>query len=316
MSPSSRRRRGPWKRPPLWILAAAVALGLVAMLDFRIEAGVDLALFYAVAVAGAGWWLGRRYAIIAAALSTGLWIAAELGRLPPGEARRFTIWNGITRLIILLFVGLAAARVRADKRRLGRSRRHLEEEINRARMDRPTDLLNGRGFLERFDREIGEPSHRGLPCALAAIDVDGFRRYQDDHDVAAAEDLARRVATVVRKAIRASDTPARLGLDEFAISFWDVERDVVEKTLRRIISGIAALAAEDPEARVSASIGVAYFLEPPGDPREALRQAEKALHLARDSGRGILHVWQQEIEDQDPAAEAAPGEPVAPSAEG
>ncbi len=203
--------------------------------------------------------------------------------------------------------------MRADKRRLGRSRRHLEEEITRARMDLPTDLLNARGFLERFDREIGEPSHRGLPCALAAIDVDGFRRYQDDHEVAAVDDLARRVATVVRKAIRASDTPARLGPDEFAVSFWDVEREVVEKTLRRIISGIASLAAEDPEARVSASIGVAYFFEPPRDPNEALRRAEKALHLARDSGRGILHVWQQEVEDDPAFAPPAPNAPTAPA---
>ena len=313
MSPPSRRRRGPWRRPALWIVGAAAAIGLVGLLDSRVEAGVDLSIFYAAAVAAAGWWLGRRYSIIAAAISTALWITAELGRLPPGEARRFTIWNGITRLIIFLFVGLAAARVRADKRRLGRSRRHLEDEITRARMDVATDLLNSRGFVERFDREIGEPFHRGLPCALAAIDVDGFRRYQDDHDVAATDALALRVATIVRKAIRASDTPARLGPDEFAISFWDVEREVVEKTLRRIISGIAAIAAEDPEARVSASIGVAYFFEPPGDPHEALRQAEKALHLARDTGRGVLHVWEQEVEDPLPGVPSAPAEPAAES---
>jgi diguanylate cyclase (GGDEF)-like protein len=289
-----------------WIVAAAAALGLAGLLDSRVEAGVDLSIFYAAAIAGIGWWLGRRYAIIAAAISTGLWMNAELSRLPPGEARRFTIWNGITRLIIFLFVGLASARVRADKRRLGRSRRHLEDEIMRARLDGATDLLNSRGFVERFDRDIGAPSHRGLPCALAAIDVDGFRRYQDEHEIAAVDALARRVATVVRKAVRASDTPARLGPDEFAVSFWDVEREVVEKTLRRIISGIASLAAEDPEARVSASIGVAYFLEPPADPQEALRRAEKALHLARDTGRGILHVWEQEAEDIATPEPAAP----------
>ena len=107
-----------------------------------------------------------------------------------------------------------------------------------------------------------------------------------------------------RSCARRSAPPTRprgSGRDEFAVSFWDVEREVVEKTLRRIISGIASLAAEDPEARVSASIGVAYFFEPPRDPNEALRRAEKALHLARDSGRGILHVWQQEVED-DPAS--------------
>jgi predicted signal transduction protein with EAL and GGDEF domain len=85
-----------------------------------------------------------------------------------------------------------------------------------------------------------------------------------------------------------------------------VEREVIEKTLRRVISGIAALAADDPEAHVSAAVGVAYFPTAPDDPQEALRQSEKALHLARDSGRGTLHVWvSEETKAPAPAAPAA-----------
>jgi diguanylate cyclase (GGDEF)-like protein len=262
---------------------------------------VDLSLFYVAVVGGTGWWLGRRYAAIAASIAGISWTLSDLGRRAPAEVR-FSIWNGLTHLVLFLFVGLAVARVHSDQRRLRRSRRVLEEEILRARTDLPTELVNGRGFLERIDRRLGDPLYRGLSFALASIDIDGFRRYRDEHAVAAADALAKRITAVLRKAIRASDTPARVARDEFAVAFWDVEREVVEKTLRRVISGIAALAADDPEARVSAAVGVAFFPVAPEDPQEALRQSEKALHLARDSGRGTLYVWQ----DEHPAQPAPP----------
>ena len=85
-----------WKRPPLWIAAAAGALLVAGWLDMRVTTDVDLSLFYAAAVAGAGWWLGRRYAAIAAVLASASWTFAELGRKPPAETR-FAVWNGITR---------------------------------------------------------------------------------------------------------------------------------------------------------------------------------------------------------------------------
>jgi len=301
---SPRRRRGPWKRPLLWVVGATGAILLVGWLDSRTEANVDLSLFYAGAVAGAGWWLGRRYAAIAGSLAAVLWTLAELARQPP-DAARFAVWNGLTRLALFLFVGLSTARLHSDRRRLSRSRRVLEEEILRARTDLPTELLNGRGFLEKIDRDIDHPQHRGVSFALASIDIDGFRHYRDQHAVEAGDALARRIAGVLRKTIRASDTAARVSRDEFAIAFWDVEREAVEKTLRRIISGVAALAADDPEARVSAAVGAAFFASSPQDPQEALRQSEKALHLARDSGRGTLYVWEEQAEEEPTSVPAA-----------
>ena len=254
--------------------------------------GADLSLLYAAVLAGAGWWLGRRYAAIGAAAATASWLAAELARRPSAEAR-FAVWGAITRLFLFAFVGVAMGLLRSNRRRLRRSRRFLEEEIERARTDPETELLNARGFLERLDRDISRPARPGTPWALAAIDVDGLRRYRDEHAVPAEEALVRRIAGVLRRSIRASDTAARLGHQEFAVSFRDVEREAVEKTLRRAISGIAALAADDPEARVSASIGVAFFTTAPEDPKEALRQAEKALHVARETGSGALFVHEE-----------------------
>jgi diguanylate cyclase (GGDEF)-like protein len=284
--PARGRHRGGWSRPPLWIAAGVAAILIVGLLDRRTQADADLALFYGAAVAGVGWWLGRRYAILAGTLAGLSWTVADLARRPQGDAR-FALWNGLTHLTIFLFIGLAMARIRADSRRLGRSRRVLEEEILLARTDPVTDLPNSRGFLESLDRELSDPRRRGLSLSLACIDIDGFRTYQGRHESSENEQLVCRIAGVLRRAIRASDLAARLDRDEFAIAFRDVGPDVIEKTLRRVIAGVEALGGEDREAPLSATVGVVHFTDPPEDPREALQLTEKALHEAHATEQTI-----------------------------
>lgn len=252
-------------------------------------------------LASAGWWLGRRYAAIAAVLAAISWFTADLARRPSSEAR-FAGWGGVTRLCLFVFIGVATGILRSNQRRLRRSRRSLEEEIERARTDVVSKLLNPRGFVERLEHELAAPARTGEPWALAAIEIQGLRRYRTDHEVSAEEVLVRRVAAVLRRSIRASDTAARLGEEQFAVSFHDVEKETVEKTLRRVISGIAALAVEDPDARLSTAIGVAFFTAPPDDPKEAFRQAEKALQIARETGSGALFVHEQETPAAAPLA--------------
>src|SRR5262249_9269158 len=117
MSRYRRRRREGWKRPPLWIAMILAALALCTFIDSRETADADFSLFYIAAVAAAGWFLGRRHAIVAALLATAGWTYADVIRRPP-ELARFAYWNGFTRLVIFGFAGFLMARVRADERRL------------------------------------------------------------------------------------------------------------------------------------------------------------------------------------------------------
>lgn len=287
MSRYRRRRREVWKRPPLWIALILAALALCAFIDTRETADADFSLFYLVAVAAAGWFLGRRYGLVAAVLAAAAWTYADTIRRPP-ELVRFAYWNGFTRLAIFVFAGLVMARIRSDERRLRRSRRVLEEEIIRARTDVATDLPNARGFLERLDREMSDSKHIGISFGLACIDIEGLEKYRDGHEAGSEDDLLRAIALVLRRAVRASDIPARLDRDEFAVAFWDVERDALEKTLRRVVAGVEAISAEDPRAPIAARIGLVRFSEPPEDPREALRQGEKALHEAYAAQQAVV----------------------------
>ncbi len=298
--PRPTRRRPPFaKRPPLWIAAIFAALLLCAFIDSRETVDADFSLFYVAAVAAAGWWLGRRYAGIAAVLAAAAWTYADLQRRAFGEAR-FSLWNGFTRLAIFLLVGLLVARVRSDERRLRRSRRVLEEESLRARTDLTTELPNANGFLERLDRELSDPRRRGLSFSLACIDIEGLEPYQDGHDSSSVDDLVKKIAGVLRRAIRASDFPARLDREEFGIAFWDVERDALEKTLRRVISGVEALATGDPSTPIAARIGLVRFVEPPDDPREVLRHGERVLHEAHATQQTLL-IREEEADPASPS---------------
>jgi diguanylate cyclase (GGDEF)-like protein len=287
MSRYRRRRREGWQRPPFLIAAILAALALCAFIDSRETADADFSLFYIAAVAAAGWFLGRRHAIVAAVLAAAAWTYADVIRRPP-ELARFAYWNGFTRLVIFAFAGLLMARVRADDRRLRRSRRVLEDEIIRARTDLTTGLPNARGLLEQLDRELPDPKHRGHSFGLACIDIEGIEKYRDGHDAESEDELVRAIAFLLRRAVRASDIPARLDRDEFAVAFWNVERDVLEKTLRRVVAGVEAIAAEDPGSPISARIGLVLFEAPPEDPREALRQGEKVLHEAYAGQETVL----------------------------
>lgn len=304
-----------WKRPPLHVLAAAAAVGLVAFLDSRHDLDADLAILYVAAVAAIGWWLGRRYSLIAAAASGAGWMSAALARQPTVPTR-LVDWNAFTHFAIFVFAGLVMARMRRDRRRLRRSKRALEHEIVRASTDLVTNLPNSRGFLERLDRELHDASRRGPAFSIAMIDVDGLRPYHDRHEDDSSDDLVRRISDVIRRAVRASDTLARLDRDRFSVAFWDVDRAAIEKTLGRIIAGIAALGDEDPSAPIVASVGLACFEVAPDDPREALRRAETALRAARAAGPSSLHVWpppEEQPSDAAPADSGASANPFRPS---
>jgi diguanylate cyclase (GGDEF)-like protein len=299
MAGHARRRPRPWNRPPFWIAGVLAALALFALIDAKESADADFSLFYVAVVAAAAWWLGRNYSVVTAVLAAAAWTFADLQRRPPGQ-ERFAYWNGFTRLAIFLFIAFLVARVHSDARRLRRSRRVLEEELLRARTDLTTELLNGRGLLERLDRDLADPQNRGLSLSLACIDIEGLDRYRDGHEAASADDLVKGIAAIVRRAIRASDIPARLDREEFAVAFWDVDRDVVEKTLRRVAAGVEALGAQDPASPISARVGLVRFAEPPDDPREVLRQGERVLHEAYAGQQTLL--FREEGSEPHPAA--------------
>lgn len=176
--------------------------------------------------------------------------------------------------------------LRRDVARLEAERVRLLEEANArlatlATTDALTGLTNRRAFDEGLAREAALVN-RGLgPLSLVALDVDHFKSFNDTFGHPAGDDVLRRVASAVRSCCRATDVPARVGGEEFAVILPGTDTAGALVLAERIRQAVEA--GPWPLRPVTASLGVATL--GPGGPEKLIEAADRALYQAKRSGR-------------------------------
>jgi diguanylate cyclase (GGDEF)-like protein len=176
----------------------------------------------------------------------------------------------------------------------------IENSVNRAKLVRSglTDFLTGfhnRRYLQsRLREELARAQRARQYLVCLMIDVDHFKRINDQYGHLAGDAVLREVARRVDAEMRTSDTGARFGGDEFAIvlsqsSFEDGER-VAQRVLRAVSGQPIKVGAQGNET-VTLSIGVAAAAPGP-DVRDLKHMAERliaeadaALYRAKSGGR-------------------------------
>jgi two-component system cell cycle response regulator len=184
----------------------------------------------------------------------------------------------------------------------------LENAVNRARLVRSglTDFLTGfhnRRYLHaRLCEELARAQRNHQPIACLMIDVDHFKRINDEYGHLAGDAVLREVAQRIDDEMRLSDTGARFGGDEFAIvlphgSVSDGER-VASRVLEAVRSEAIAVGSQQAEM-VTLSIGVAAACPDANSSRDFNELAEKliseadaALYRAKSAGRNRVEVSQ------------------------
>jgi diguanylate cyclase (GGDEF)-like protein/PAS domain S-box-containing protein len=165
--------------------------------------------------------------------------------------------------------------------------REYQEEIRRlAYRDELTGLPNRRVFADRLDLAIGSADRRSVPLAVMFLDLDGFKGVNDDYGHVVGDEFLRQIAARIRESVRASDTLARQGGDEFVVLLSEIEgREEAEAVARRIIEGL-----EEPfiidgyTLRAATSIGIALRMD--GECADTLiANADAAMYAAKDMGR-------------------------------
>lgn len=162
-----------------------------------------------------------------------------------------------------------------------------------ANLDGLTGIYNRRSFDQRLDEECRRHRRYGVPLALAMIDVDHFKPFNDHYGHQAGDHCLRQVATAIQaNTKRPGEMAARYGGEEFAVIMPASNLDSAEKFGEMVCDKVRQLAiphlgsAINDIAIVTVSIGVAS-IQPVDD--KALQQlitaADKALYLAKNAGR-------------------------------
>jgi two-component system cell cycle response regulator len=187
-----------------------------------------------------------------------------------------------------------------DRIRLGRGvvlRFEMHDEVEAqmkeqlyelATRDPLTGALNRRAFFERFEVEWDWHRRHDEPCALLMIDVDRFKQVNDTHGHSAGDQVLTKLGELVRDSIRATDTFARLGGEEFLLlvrATGAPRAIVIAERIREMVEH-AAVVVNDVEIHVTVSIGVATSADPAAtSPGALLNRADSFVYAAKEAGR-------------------------------
>jgi diguanylate cyclase (GGDEF)-like protein len=153
--------------------------------------------------------------------------------------------------------------------------------------DTLTGLPNRRVFMDRVEHALTRARRSEARLAILFIDLDHFKEINDNLGHSIGDVMLVAVAERMRATVRAVDTVARMGGDEFIILVEDVESlDAVAMIAKKIIESLARpVWHEDRPLAVGASIGIAVYPQDGISITEIIASADQAMYRAKLSGR-------------------------------
>ncbi|PKQ43190.1 sensor domain-containing diguanylate cyclase [Pseudomonas sp. YY-1] len=161
--------------------------------------------------------------------------------------------------------------------------------------DALTGIANRRHFDEVLAKEWKRAQRMGEPLALAVVDVDWFKAYNDHYGHLAGDSCLQQVAQTLASAIsRSSDLVARYGGEEFVFLAPATSLANAQGMAEKLVQSVAALALphlRSPLGHVSISVGVtARQADAKLPPQTLLQRADSALYRAKALGRNCVEV--------------------------
>jgi diguanylate cyclase (GGDEF)-like protein len=170
--------------------------------------------------------------------------------------------------------------------RLTRERRQMELQ---AAHDPLTGLYNRRTFEERFTHEFARTQRYGRPLSILMIDIDDFKKINDQYGHDQGDVVIKSVARVLGERMRKSDISARFGGEEFIVLLPEVPLEGALQAGEKIRQEISGLKFEPPTANpfaATVSIGAASTsLRSYEDGHAVIKDADLALYKAKRSGK-------------------------------
>ena len=169
-----------------------------------------------------------------------------------------------------------------------------------ARTDALTGVLNHGAMQVRIREEIARARRDSAPLGAVILDLDDFKRVNDTRGHAAGDELLRRVAQALQGELRPYDQVARYGGDEFVLLLPGSDEETTAHVAERCRDAIGG----------QCSIGVASWHEGL-DADGLLEQADRALMLAKRTGKGRVAVANPEVERELALLQSRSGSPAA-----
>jgi diguanylate cyclase (GGDEF)-like protein/PAS domain S-box-containing protein len=172
-------------------------------------------------------------------------------------------------------------------------RKAVEERLLHQVLHDPLTGLHSRlRFMDRLTHALARSERQRTPVAVLFVDLDHFKDVNDRYGHRAGDDVLIAVARTLEKAVRPSDTVARLAGDEFAVLCEDMnsERDAVIVAQRLCDALRRPIDVGGKPISATASIGIAFAQEG-DDPHTLLKHADAAMYKVKEGERGSYEIY-------------------------
>lgn len=154
--------------------------------------------------------------------------------------------------------------------------------------DDRTKLYNHRYFEYRFDYELKKASRQRTPLSFLIIDIDHFKKINDEHGHQEGDAIIKKIAQVFREHFRSSDILARFGGDEFVVILPETPLTgslVVAERLVEKVRSIQYRTESGMNVPLSISIGISCYPHHGNSVQDLLESADRALYQTKSKGR-------------------------------
>jgi diguanylate cyclase (GGDEF)-like protein len=285
-----------WREPFFvgWSASLIVVISIGAALDGGAHAALALAYFLPLSFSALSYPTRSMIAVTVLDVAAFVTVALTVG--------------GASAAFIFMFASalatagwMAAWQARIHELHLDERRRGEKEFAHLAFHDALTHLPN----RAQLERALGAAIDTGKPAALLGIDLDGFKLVNDSLGHAAGDEILRQVARRLEDAIAGDGLLARHGGDEFALLITELDDADAEARLTRAkqLAERVLVAVRDPlsidgtEFELDASIGVAIHPDDAVTPDDLLRHADTAMYQAKNTGQGLVEIYEAEQDD-------------------
>lgn len=177
-------------------------------------------------------------------------------------------------------------------------KRSENQLLQLAHYDQVTSLPNRVLFSDRFQQVLRNAQRQNQPVTLMYLDLDHFKEVNDTlgHDVG--DVLLKAVAARLMKCVRAEDTVARMGGDEFTVILNNLNHQAItERIAQNILDKLTEPFDLNGEVvHISASIGISVYPENGTEEDVLLKNADHAMYYAKQHGRNCYHYFTAEMQ--------------------
>lgn len=236
----------------------------------------SLFLLFVASVAISAWSGGLGPAVMAIGTSA---IACLLLLILPSRPRVINpeqeiLYFPLFVLVSLLIAGLQVARQRAQ-----------QALAHQALHDALTQLPNRRLIGDRLEHALQAAHRHDTARAVVLLDVDGFKAVNDTLGHATGDLLLQEISVRLGASVRASDTVARWGGDEFGLVLPESDEAGAIQSAERILDALSLpILLHERVIRIGASIGIAVYPDHGADSEKLLQAADAAMYRTKRAG--------------------------------